>query len=379
VDSFNLVIDENSHFLDDDACRKISTRVHADEGCDLKLSSYPKTRFYGSKRRQLNWLFPHLRRLSGTTVLDAFGGTGSVSLLFSQLGKLVTYNDVFRFQEISAKALLGDLGGLVLAPERLASFLATVTPRNGLVTQCFQGLYFTQAENGWLDGVMERISCVASIPEKSVLLYCLFQACLSKRPYNLFHRANLNIRQSKEHVSFGNRTTWEKSFGEHMMSAYRELIRGRKLLKHPINVMPCGSVEDLDIGFDIVYMDPPYFNSHRYTESYLLRYHFLEGLARFDEWESLIEHGSKIKKLSDNAVPAEWRSKHDFTPALFSLIDRFRSSTVVLSYVADAHPNENQIAEHFESRFKKCRVIRMDCRRTLSRRIRTELLFIGEP
>ena len=346
---------------------------------EFELSKFPKTRFYGSKRKQLAWLFAHLQGLRGTTVLDAFGGTGSVSLLFSHLGKTVTYNDVFRFQEISAQALLGDLGEFSLCPDRMKRFLATVKPRDGFVTQVFDGLYFKPEENRWLDGVMEKISEKESKVEKAVLLYCLFQACLSKRPYNLFHRANLNIRYSEQPVSFGNRATWEKGFGEHMLTAYSELIRGRTLINNPITVLPCGSVDNLGKDFDIVYMDPPYFNSHRHTESYLARYHFLEGLARFEEWPNLIDQKSKIKAFSERVVPDEWHSKLEFEASLFSAISNFSESTVVLSYVADAHPDEKQITEHFRSTFRQTKVFRQEYQRSLSTRARTELLFVGKP
>jgi len=258
-------------------------------------------------------------------------------------------------------------------------FLATVTPKDGFVTQVFDGLYFKPEENRWLDGVMEKISEKESKAEKAVLLYCLFQACLSKRPYNLFHRANLNIRYSEQPVSFGNRATWEKSFGEHMLLAYSELIRGRKLISNPITVLPCGSVDNLGSDFDIVYMDPPYFNAHRHTESYLTRYHFLEGLARFEEWPNLIDQESKIRGFSERIEPEEWHSKSEFESSLFSAISNFSESTVVLSYVADAYPDEKQITEHFRGTFRQTKVFRQEYQRSLSTRTRTELLFIGKP
>ncbi len=46
------------------------------------LSSFPKTRYYGSKRRLLDWIYHALKDLPFNSVLDGFGGTASVSLLF---------------------------------------------------------------------------------------------------------------------------------------------------------------------------------------------------------------------------------------------------------------------------------------------------------
>lgn len=343
------------------------------------FSSYPKTRYYGSKRKQLSWLFPKLKLLEGETVLDAFGGTGTVSLLFSQLGKSVTYNDVFRFHQISAQALLGDIGNLSLHSKRISNFLSAVKPQTGHIAKTFDGLYFSRDENRWLDGAMAEVCQKRTKEEKAILLYCLFQACLCKRPFNLFHRANLYLRHSTQPVSFGNRVTWDKSFGDHMQSAYRELIRGRELLRKPINVLPPGSAQSVNRDFDIVYLDPPYFNSHRSTESYSQRYHFLEGLARYKEWPSLIDHSTALRNLYESAVPHEWRSKAAFEGELFSVIKHFSRSTVVLSYVANAYPNEDRIANYFKSLFSSTTIFTQDYHRTLSKRERTELLFIGVP
>lgn len=46
------------------------------------IRTFPATRYYGSKRKLLDWIYSGVSGLSFETVLDAFGGTGSVSLLF---------------------------------------------------------------------------------------------------------------------------------------------------------------------------------------------------------------------------------------------------------------------------------------------------------
>jgi len=81
--------------------------------------------------------------------LDAFGGTGSVSYLFKQIGKSVIYND--------------------------------------------------NLEDEY---------------EQAIAYFALFQACIIKRPYNLFHRKNLYVRMAKVKRSFGNKKTWDSSFEE---------------------------------------------------------------------------------------------------------------------------------------------------------------------
>lgn len=55
------------------------------------ISSFPKTRYYGSKRRLLCWIHQAVRELPFTTVLDGFSGTASVSLLFKAMGNMLVF------------------------------------------------------------------------------------------------------------------------------------------------------------------------------------------------------------------------------------------------------------------------------------------------
>ncbi len=48
--------------------------------------------------------------------------------------------------------------------------------------------------------------------KKAMFLWALFQSCISKRPYNLFHRKNLYVRTADVKRNFGNKTTWDKPF-----------------------------------------------------------------------------------------------------------------------------------------------------------------------
>lgn len=73
---------------------------------DAVIANFPKTRYYGSKRRLLGWIYQELKDLPFNTVLDGFGGTASVSLLFKAMGKQVNFHDALLCNTIAAKALL---------------------------------------------------------------------------------------------------------------------------------------------------------------------------------------------------------------------------------------------------------------------------------
>ena len=82
------------------------------------------------------------------------------------------------------------------------------------VQNTFRDIYFTDAENRWIDQAINNIAAVTETYRRALLFFALAQACLIKRPYNLFHRKNLYLRFAKVERSFGNKTSWDKSFEE---------------------------------------------------------------------------------------------------------------------------------------------------------------------
>lgn len=342
----------------------------------VQPSPFPSTRYYGSKRRQTDWLREEFGRIEGCTALDAFGGTGAVSHLLSRLGWDVTYNDVFQFNTISARALFSS-ATVQLSAADVASILRAVQPFPGFIHATFADLYFTDEENAWLDGFMTALSYVDPAC-KDLLLHCLFQACLKKRPYNLFHRANLKLRQSNVQVKFGNRTTWEKSFAEHILSTFEEVREMQQGRGGNVRVTEGRSAEEIAPGFDFVYIDPPYFKRASATDSYLSRYHFLEGLARYEEWPRILDGGDRLRRIEASTV-SEWTDKRTLTGNIVGLIQKHRKAKFALSYVSGEHPSEEDLFALFCDSFSRVRMSRRAFSRALSKRKVYELLLIGEP
>lgn len=346
-----------------------------------QIEQFPTTRYYGSKRKLLPWLFDCLKLLNFQTVLDGFGGTGSVSMLFRAMRKDVAYHDAFRFNADIATATLTNFN--LIEGDKLRQFLTEITPSKGHVSMAFDGVFFTDAENEWIDGFMNRIGTSGFDKEsRSVLMYLLYQACLKKRPFNLFHRSNLSVRtNSNVKRSFGNSTTWERSFAHHMFEGYRQLKNTRNERLVPAKVLPSGDVSDLSTGYDLVYLDPPYVSSSERTnrDNYWLRYHFLEGLSDYDHWLPRIVPTSKIRQMEEPVHFTEWSKRKTFKQKLFSLIEKHRSSIVVLSYVKSAYPDDVEIREFFEATFTQVSVHSTEHSHALSANKKRELLFVGVP
>lgn len=187
-----------------------------------RLTNIPRTRYYGSKRRFLPWILDAVYPLSFESVMEPFGGAASVSQLFQAMGKRVHFHDGLYSNYVVAKVLLNQqFSG---CSKEMQIHLSSIRPTTGFITKEFKGKFFTSQENRWLDGAMKYIATMANDSHRNLLLYSLFQACLKKRPFNLFHRANLGLRLKKNvKRSFGNATTWEKSFVAHITTAFEEL------------------------------------------------------------------------------------------------------------------------------------------------------------
>src|SRR5690606_25532811 len=94
------------------------------------------------------------------------------------------------------------------------------------IQRTFKDIYFTDEENAWLDRVVWNLNHLLTSPYKQALArFALFQACIIKRPYNLFHRANLYMRTAKVQRSFGNKTTWDTPFEIHFRNFINEANR----------------------------------------------------------------------------------------------------------------------------------------------------------
>lgn len=347
------------------------------EDMDSVIARFPKTRYYGSKRRLLGWIYRALKDLPFNTVLDGFGGTASVSLLFKAMGKQVNFHDGLHCNTVAAQALLADKIPFAEIAEAY-DFIDQIKPNNGFISKTFSEMYYTNEENRWLDGAAKAIHQIADPIERSIYFYCLFQACLKKRPFNLFHRANLNLRLNPNVTrSFGNWVTWEKQFSELMKESFQDIQEIIKPAKQVVNILPHGDISRLDTGYDLIYLDPPYVGLTKSSEDYLKRYHFLEGLSKYKEWNKAIDQNSSIKAFKSISHISEWQNKREFRERLFDVINKHNQSIVVLSYLSGAYPSEKEIAEHFRKNFRHVSILKKDFCHALAKDKKIELLFIG--
>ena len=310
----------------------------------------PSTRYQGSKRRILPWLYEYVKDLEFETVLDGFGGTASVSYLFKLMGKRVTFNDILLSNYQTGVGIIEN--DSVLLEHCDIDFLLR---ENGFkypcfIQQTFRGIYYTEPENKWLDMVLFNIKMLSRrysgrilLSKRALAYHALFQACLCKRPFNLFHRKNLNLRIADVKRSFGNKKTWDADFSC-LFTRFACEISKKVFSNGKNNIAMCEDIMEVEDGsFDLVYLDPPYTRpGESRPKDYRSLYHFLEGIVDYDNW------ASRIDLSKPNRCFVEQKSKWEQNPLeenFARLFEKFRNSIVVISYGDPGTPHISRIVQ----------------------------------
>ena len=316
-----------------------SAKVDSVRVLDIQ-NPFPSTRYQGSKNKLSAWIWECIQELPFQSVLDAFGGTGSISHLLKRKGKSVTYNDILTFNSIIGKALIENSS--VYLPEDEAEGLFLPNPDAGdFIQRNFSGIFYTDEENQQLDNLAANIAALENEYQRAIAWFALFQACIAKRPYNLFHRANLYLRLSDVERSFGNKTTWDKPLKEHFFHYLQEANRAVF-----DNGFPCRSLNSdvfalADTVYDLVYIDTPYISSRGISTNYLEFYHFLEGLVHYSQWPQWIQTRYKHKPLRRDLNL--WTDKNSIQENFDRLFRKFQNSILVVSYRMDGIPSVEEL------------------------------------
>ena len=146
---------------------------------------------------------------------------------------------------------------------------------------------------------------------------------------------------------FGNKTTWDRSFSEHFRLFVKEINRSVFYSKEKCKAI-CNDVFDIRTGhFDLVYLDPPYIKrSGEGNESsdYLRCYHFLEGIARYEQWAAIIDQDTMTKRIKANYAPNYFKPS-DAMCVFDKLIKKYRKSIIALSYRYGGTPTIDELTE----------------------------------
>ena len=337
--------------------------------------AFVSTRYQGSKQRALGLIERALAHLRFDSVVDVFAGSGTVAHLFKRQGKRVLANDALASAHVTLRALIEN-DDVRLAPERtLRLFDREPSRRYGdVVERLYRGIYFTDDENRVIDAVCQNLDALAG-HERDLGRHALFQACLKKRPFNLFHRKNLALRTREVSRSFGNKATWDAPLRDHFLAALTEanaavFASGRPCRATNEDAFACA------LDAELVYLDPPYVRSDGASFDYHGGYHFLEGLSDYAGWPARVDLSRKHRPLRGPKSPfSDRRTARD---ALAALIDRARHvPALAISYRSDGTPSEGELTAWLREQGRQTKVFRQAFRYALSRRSPEEIVVVG--
>ena len=343
-----------------------------------RRNRFPSTRYQGSKAKFVDWIWAELSDIPFHTALDAFGGTGSVAYKLKDNGKCVTYNDILPFNSIIGKAIIENTSTILSDSD--VDFILTEHSNcryPTFIVDNFKDIYYTDEENHWLDVVRYNISQIKDEYKKAIAWFALFQACIIKRPYNLFHRKNLYVRLMDVKRSFGNKKTWDTPFDVHFKAFVKEAnnaVFDNDTDCHALNM------DALDIAdkYDLVYIDTPYINGKGVGVDYGDFYHFLNGLVRYDDWGKLIDYNSKHLRL--NRKYSIWTDKDNILNGFRRLIEQYQDSILVFSYRSNGIPSIEALVGILEERGRHNKLIySRDIKYALSDVKTREVLIISHP
>lgn len=295
------------------------------------LEHFPGTRFMGSKYKILPYLWDSIKDLEFDSVLDAFSGSTCVSYMFKQYGKRVISNDFMHFSYHFANAIVENPSEQIDENE-LIMLLQTNPNAGNFIATTFEGLYFSNEENIFLDNVRANIELLGNKYKKSLALAAITRACLKKRPRGIFTYTGNRYDDGRNDLKL----SLQQHFIDNIHYFNRAVFDNGKE-----NIALNCDVFNLNVSADLVYLDPPYYTKAS-DNDYSRRYHFVEGLVR--KWEGVeILHHTKTKKFRRYETP--FLHKETIYDAFKNLIYQYKDSIIVISYSSNSLPDKADLVK----------------------------------
>lgn len=304
-----------------------------------QVSSYPATRFMGSKSKLLSEIWNVASRFSFNSVVDLFSGSGIVGYMFKAQGKAVISNDYMAMSATFAKAMIEN-NGVTLPLHEAEQLLIDNHDSDSFVSKTFKDLYYTDEENRIIDVLRSNIAKIEEPYKKAIAMTALIRACTKKRPRGIFTYTGHRYDDGRKDL--------QKTISEQFIEAV-VAVNGAVFNNGKNNFAYRGDAMDLNVSnADLVYIDPPYYSPLSDNE-YVRRYHFVEGLAR--NWEGVeIQEHTQTKKFK--SYPTPFSTRNGAAEAFDKLFAKFANGILIVSYSSNSQPTQEEMIA-IMSKYKK--------------------------
>jgi adenine-specific DNA-methyltransferase len=306
---------------------------HCSDAAALTAALYPRIRYMGSKYKLLPQLADVFAEVGGRTALDAFSGSGVVSYLLKRQGFAVTANDMLQFPGVLAAATVVNNSARLTADD-VTRIVGPAADDRDFIRTTFAGVFFNADDLAFLDSAWSHIATMSG-SSRALAISALVLSAARRQPRGVF-----TISGDLSSYDDGRRDlriSMREHFIEHVTGYNRAVFAGpaARVTREEASQMEAGL-------YDLVYLDPPYAPPSD-DNCYIKRFHFLEGLSRYWEGDTLMMN-TLTKKLPKPVTG--YGSKRTIVAAFRDTFERFRDSgTIVLSYGSNALPDKETITE----------------------------------
>jgi DNA adenine methylase len=313
-----------------------------------QVKTYPSTRFMGSKQSLLKHIWNVASQFEFETVLDIFSGSGIVGYMFKAFNKQVISNDYMAMCTAFAEAMIAN-NTETLDKSEVELLLSPSAKTDNFVSQTFQGLYFIDEENAFIDQIRANIKKLKNKTKRSIAISALIRACLKKRPRGIFTYTGHRYDDGRKDLRL--------SLKEHFLKAVT-CINQAVFDNSKGNKARRGDAMTIRLKPDLVYIDPPYYSPYSDNE-YVRRYHFVEGLAC--NWKDVeMQWHTKTRKFK--SYPTPFNSRTGAYDAFDKLFRKFKDSILIVSYSSNSLPNQEELTNLMAKYKSQVEVVSIDHR-----------------
>jgi adenine-specific DNA-methyltransferase len=301
---------------------------------DYSQHEFPMPQYLGAKYYLRQWLSQYIPR-DCCRVLDAFGGSQSVSYLLKEMGKETLTNDFLNCCNQVGKALIENPSETLSKDDLAILFDTNQDPSHyNLIEELYTNLFFSEEDAALLDSFRSNVPRLANGYKQSLALAVMCRSMTRKVTMGHFaHTQAFNYASDPARVK-RNRSLVRplKTLFFDLLPQYNAAVFDNKKHNQSFNENILDLLPTLT-GVDLVYFDPPYCGSHADYQSF---YHLLETYVEYWKDKQFVNGTKRYEPKRYSGFDKKSEAIHSFE----LLFERAQSIPVwLISYNDRSYPD----------------------------------------